>query len=163
MCPQEGSALPRFSCSFEPLELGLLRYAPDIIACSNTEKLGKQKMFYPSTSMIASRNLAMISSASLCVRQKGGANPKISPSGIARLITPRLSKAAFTFAPIIALGSKNTRSLRSATNSTAPSNPSPRISPTCLCAPLSGHFRLSLNHPVSLDSPRRLARCAWGA
>jgi len=49
----------------------------------------------PSTSATACFSLSAISSASVWVRQKGGAKPRISPWGIARLIMPRFRRAAF--------------------------------------------------------------------
>ncbi len=89
----------------------LLRQFPtSAISNSNTLGSGAGSLSdQPSVSFTASTVLPTIWSASERFRQSGGAKPRISPCGMARTMTPRLSKAAATAVPTLPAGSKNLR------------------------------------------------------
>jgi hypothetical protein len=67
------------------------------------------------------------------VMHRGGAKPMMSPSGMARAITPRAIRAAEILTLIDIGGSNQTRAAGSAMNSTAAIRPTPRTSATFGC------------------------------
>merc|ERR1712034_157995 len=64
---------------------------PDRAAQVGRPSAGRPDVAQPSTLVTASRVTETISSASVRLRQSGGAKPRMSPCGMARAITPRSS------------------------------------------------------------------------